>query len=164
LTTAFGISQATTPRFRALLVAEGRLPSQWHDDLVVGAPGRGMPPLEPNCEVRVLQEDQEDRRVAGQLRQFDRDAGDRALVVLVGDGQLDRFPADLSSQRWHLLIADEALRYANPATEAHRGAAPGAPQRRRGLLAADRHAAQQVKRGACGTPFDVLRSAQCALR
>ena len=32
---------------------------------------------------------------------------------------LDRYPADLQVIPWHLLIADEALRYANPATDAH---------------------------------------------
>ena len=42
-----------------------------------------------------------------------------AGVVLVPNGVLDRYPADLQVIPWHLLIADEALRYANPATEAH---------------------------------------------
>ena len=36
---------------------------------------------------------------------------------------LDRYPADLQAIPWHLLIADEALRYANPATEAHQALA-----------------------------------------
>ena len=36
---------------------------------------------------------------------------------------LDRYPADLQVIPWHLLIADEALRYANPATEAHQALA-----------------------------------------
>jgi hypothetical protein len=40
--------------------------------------------------------------------------------VLVGDGLLDRSAADLAAIRYHLLVADEALRYANPDTEAHR--------------------------------------------
>ena len=39
--------------------------------------------------------------------------------MLVPNGVLDRYPADLQVIPWHLLIADEALRYANPATEAH---------------------------------------------
>ena len=108
---------ATTPRFRALLVAEGRLLSQWHDELVHGAPGRAMPPLAPNCRVRILDAA---GPVAGQLRRLDREAGEQALVVLVGDGLLDRSPADLAAIRYHLLVADEALRYANPDTEAHR--------------------------------------------
>ena len=40
-------------------------------------------------------------------------------MVLVPNGALDRYPADLQVIPWHLLIADEALRYANPATDAH---------------------------------------------
>ena len=36
---------------------------------------------------------------------------------------LDRYPSDLQAIPWHLLIADEALRYANPATEAHQALA-----------------------------------------
>jgi hypothetical protein len=39
--------------------------------------------------------------------------------VLAPNSVLDRYPADLQAIPWHLLIADEALRYANPATEAH---------------------------------------------
>ena len=53
------------------------------------------------------------------LRRFDRELGDRPGVALVANSVLDRYPADLQTIPWHLLIADEALRYANPATEAH---------------------------------------------
>ena len=35
------------------------------------------------------------------------------------NGALDRHPNQLEAIAWHLLIADEALRYANPATHAH---------------------------------------------
>ncbi|MGB0093707.1 MAG: hypothetical protein WBP81_14405, partial [Solirubrobacteraceae bacterium] len=42
---------ATTDRFRALLVAEGRLLGQWREELTRGAPGRGLPPLAPNVHV-----------------------------------------------------------------------------------------------------------------
>ena len=111
---------STTRRFRAMVVAEGRLLGQWRDELTKGAPGRGLPPLAPNVELLVL-DDQ--RQVAGQLRVFDRELGDRPGVVLCGNGTLDRYPADLQAIRWHLLIADEALRYANPATEAHQALA-----------------------------------------
>ena len=111
---------STTRRFRAMVVAEGRLLGQWRDELTKGAPGRGLPPLAPNVELLVL-DDQ--RQVAGQLRAFDRELGDRPGVVLCGNGTLDRYPADLQAIRWHLLIADEALRYANPATEAHQALA-----------------------------------------
>ena len=103
-----------------MVVAEGRLLGQWRDELTKGAPGRGLPPLAPNVELLVL-DDQ--RQVAGQLRAFDRELGDRPGVVLCANGILDRYPADLQAIRWHLLIADEALRYANPATEAHQALA-----------------------------------------
>jgi hypothetical protein len=107
---------ATTRRLRAMIVAEGRLLGQWHDELTRGAPGRSLPPLAPNLEVLVVDER---RPVAGQIRDFDRALADRPGVVLVPNGALDRYPADLQVIPWHLLIADEALRYANPATDAH---------------------------------------------
>ncbi len=44
-------------------------------------------------------------------------------MVLVPNSVLDRYPSDLQAIPWHLLIADEALRYANPATEAHQALA-----------------------------------------
>jgi hypothetical protein len=108
------------PRFRGLVVAEGRLLGQWREELTRGAPGRGLPPLAPNVELLVLADD---RQIAGQIRRFDRDLGDRPGVVLAANGVLDRYPADLHAIPWHLLIADEALRYANPATEAHQALA-----------------------------------------
>jgi Helicase conserved C-terminal domain len=107
---------STTKRLRAMIVAEGRLLGQWHDELVRGAPGRALPPLAPHLEVRVVDER---RPVAGQIREFDRALADRPGVVLVPNSVLDRYPADLQVIPWHLLIADEALRYANPATDAH---------------------------------------------
>jgi len=36
---------ATTSRLRAMIVAEGRLLGQWRDELLKGAPARGLPPL-----------------------------------------------------------------------------------------------------------------------
>jgi hypothetical protein len=111
---------STQPRFRGLVIAEGRLLSQWHDELTRGAPGRGLPPLAPNLELLVLADD---RQIAGQIRRFDGDLGDRPGVVLAANSVLDRFPADLQAIPWHLLVADEALRYANPATEAHQALA-----------------------------------------
>ena len=107
---------STTTRFRALLVAEGRLLGQWRDELTLGILGRGLPPLAANLEVLVLDEQ---RPLAGQIRAFDRELGDRGGVVLASNGTLDRFATDLQAIAWHLLIADEALRYANPATDAH---------------------------------------------
>ena len=110
----------TQPRFRGLVVAEGRLLGQWREELERGALGRGLPPLAPNVELLVISDD---RQVAGQIRQFDRELADRPGVVLAANSVLDRYPADLQTIRWHLLIADEALRYANPATEAHQALA-----------------------------------------
>jgi hypothetical protein len=111
---------ATQPRFRGLVVAEGRLLGQWREELARGAPGRGLPPLAPNVELLVVSDD---RQVAGQIRRFDRELGDRPGVVLAANSVLDRYPADLQAIPWHLLIADEALRYANPATDAHQALA-----------------------------------------
>jgi hypothetical protein len=111
---------STQPRFRGLVVAEGRLLGQWREELAQGAPGRGLPPLAPNLELLVLSDD---RQIAGQIRRFDRELGDRPGVVLAANSVLDRYPADLQAIPWHLLIADEALRYANPATEAHQALA-----------------------------------------
>jgi hypothetical protein len=116
------IAQRATvqPRFRGLLVAEGRLLGQWREELTRGAPGRGLPPLAPNVEVLVLDDC---RQVAGQIRTFDRDLGERPGLVLAANGVLDRYPADLQAVHWHVLFADEALRYVNPATEAHQALA-----------------------------------------
>ena len=111
---------STQPRFRGLVIAEGRLLGQWRDELTRGAPGRGLPPLAPNVELVALSDE---RQVAGQIRRFDRELGDRPGVVLAANSLLDRYPADLQAIPWHLLIADEALRYANPATEAHQALA-----------------------------------------
>ena len=48
---------STQPRFRGLVVAEGRLLGQWREELAQGAPGRGLPPLAPNLELLVLSDD-----------------------------------------------------------------------------------------------------------
>jgi hypothetical protein len=110
----------TQPRFRGLVIAEGRLLGQWREELTRGAPGRGLSPLAPNVELLAISDD---RQVARQIRQFDRRLADRPGVVLAANSVLDRYPADLQAIPWHLLIADEALRYANPATEAHQALA-----------------------------------------
>ena len=85
-----------------------------------GAPGRGLPPLAPNVELLVLDHD---RQVAGQLRAFDRQLGDRPGVVLCANSILDRYPGRPAGIRWHLLVADEALRYVNLPTAAHQALA-----------------------------------------
>src|SRR4051812_3094029 len=61
---------ATTARFRGMIVAEGRLLAQWRDELLHGAPARGLPPLAPNIEVLMLAEH---GPLAGRLRRFDRE-------------------------------------------------------------------------------------------
>src|SRR4051794_29903582 len=122
VTTARALAQraAVTTRLRALVVAEGRLLGQWRDELVRGAPGRGLPPLAPNVDVLVLADH---GSIAGQIRAFDRRLGERPGIVLASNSVLDRHPADLLAIPWHLLVADEALRYVNPATDAHRALA-----------------------------------------
>lgn len=110
---------ASTARFRAVVSADGRLLEQWRSELLDGAPGRGMPPLAPNVEVLIVDER---TSPAAQLRAWDRQLGDRAGLVLVPDNILDRYPSEMCSLRWHLWVGDEALRYVNPATEAHRSA------------------------------------------
>jgi hypothetical protein len=150
ITTGRALSQRASvqARFRGLVIAEGRLLGQWRDELTKGAPGRGLPPLAPNCELLVI-DDQ--RPVAGQLRGFDREVGDKAGVVLCANSILDRYPADLQALRWHVLIADEALRYANPATEAHQALA----QVRFGA-AADCWLLTATRRGKSAEHLDVL--------
>ena len=137
-----------TRRLRALVVAEGRLLGQWRDELTLGAPGRGLPALAPNVDVLVL-DDQ--RPIAAQIRTFDRTIGDRAGVVLCPNGALDRFPGQLEAIQWHVLIADEALRYANPATHAHQ-----ALRRVRLASAADCWLLTATPRGKTAEHLDVL--------
>ena len=111
---------ATIRGFRGLVIAGPRLINQWFEELTVGAPSRGLPPLAPNCEVLII-----DERipVAAQVRRFHRDLGDRPGVVLVGTGVMERFARELAVIHWHFAVADEIHRYRNPATEAHRALA-----------------------------------------
>jgi len=110
---------ATTPRFRGLMTADGRLMLQWRGELLDGNQLSGMPPLAPNVDVLVIDER---TSPASQIRQWDRELGDRPGVALVPDGILDRYPSDLAVISWHVWIADEAVRYVNPATTSHRSA------------------------------------------
>lgn len=107
----------TTQGLRALVAAEGRLLGQWLTELTEGAPARGMPPLVPNARVQLLDERSS---IAAQVRALHRGCGSDAGIVLVPNSILDRYPGDLTVIGWHVLVADEALRYVNPATEAHR--------------------------------------------
>ena len=112
---------STQPRFRGLVVAEGQ---------AARPVARGAHPRRARAagchrwrRTSSCSCSRDDRQVAGQIRRFDRELGDRPGVVLASNSVLDRYPADLQAIPWHLLIADEALRYANPATEAHQALA-----------------------------------------
>ena len=111
---------ATTPRFRALVVASPRLLNQWHEELTLGARDHGLPPLAPNCEVAVLDERSP---VSAQVRHLHRRLGARPGVVLCATGMMERFARELAVIHWHLGVVDEIHRYRNPATEAHRALA-----------------------------------------
>ncbi|MGO9750361.1 MAG: hypothetical protein ACLP22_02385 [Solirubrobacteraceae bacterium] len=108
---------STQPRFRGLVIAEGRLLGQWREELTHGAPGRGLAALAPNLELLVVSDE------PGRSAPLTAIWGNRPGVVVAPNSVLDRYPADLQAIPWHLLIADEALRYANPATEAHQALA-----------------------------------------
>jgi len=110
---------ARTPRWRGFVTADGRLLDQWRSELHDGAPSRGMPPLAPNVDILIVDER---TSPAAQLRAWDRRLGDQPGLALIPDSILDRYPADVCAITWHLWLADEALRYVNPATEAHRAA------------------------------------------
>ncbi|MGO9898732.1 MAG: hypothetical protein ACLP0J_03320 [Solirubrobacteraceae bacterium] len=77
-------------------MAEGRLLGQWREELAQGAPGRGLPSLAPNLELLVVSDD---RQIAGQIRSFDRELGDRPGVALVPNSVLDRYPSDRRRSR-----------------------------------------------------------------
>ena len=106
----------TTRRLRALVVAEGRLLGQWRDELTARRARPRAAALAPNVDVLVLDDQRPDRRPDPRLRPRARRPRRRRAVP---NGALDRFPGQLEAIDWHLLIADEALRYANPATHAH---------------------------------------------
>ena len=71
--------------------------------------------------------------------------------MLCPNGALDRFPGQIEATNWHLLIADEALRYANPATQAHQ-----ALRRVRLSCAADCWLLTATPRGKSAEHLDVL--------
>ena len=111
---------ATTTGFRGMVIVEGRKITQWYEELKLGAPERGLPPLAPNCEVMILDER---TPIAAQIRRFHRELGPRAGVVLVSNGLMERFHRELAVIHWHFAVADEAHRYRNTATDAHRALA-----------------------------------------
>ena len=121
ISTGRGLAHRATmqPRFRGLVVAEGGLLGQWREELERGAPGRGLLPLAPNVELLVISDD----------RQVARRSASSTAGSPTAPASCSRRTACLTATRpmqairWHLLIADEALRYANPATEAHQALA-----------------------------------------
>jgi hypothetical protein len=107
---------AATERFRALIIASPRLLAQWQSELTKGDPGRGLPPLAPNCRVMIIEDD---RGVGAQIRRFHTESGAAGGVVLCGTGVMERYHRELAVIDWHLGVADEIHRYRNAATEAH---------------------------------------------
>ena len=82
---------STQPRFRGLVVAEGRLLGQWREELTRGAPGRGLPPLAPNVELLVLS-DERQARVRQRLAEDQPEEVVRDVVVV-----RDRAPVTLTA-------------------------------------------------------------------
>ena len=123
ITTGRALAHRAAPRrgFRAMIVAEGRLLGQWRDELPRGAPARGLPPLAPNVEVLVLADRRSDRRAAPRLRPRARRPAPASCSWPTACSTATR--PSWQAIAWHLLIADEALRYANPATDAHQALA-----------------------------------------
>jgi hypothetical protein len=107
---------ATKSGFRGILVARGRLLPQWRSELLHGAPPR-LPAVAPQLQALIIDERSS---VSAQLRQFHRQLGDAAGLVMVSDGILERHLADLKLLDYDLLVADEGHNYANPATGAAR--------------------------------------------
>ena len=134
---------STTRRFRAMVVAEGRLLGQWRDELTKGAPGRGLPPLAPNVELLVL-DDQ--RQVAGQLRAFDRELGDRPGRGAVRQQHARPLPGRPAGNPLAPADRRRGAPLRQPGDRGPSGARPGSLRRGRRLLASDRHPARQERR------------------
>ena len=134
---------STQPRFRGLVVAEGRLLGQWREELTRGAPGRGLPPLAPNVELLVLSDE---RQVAGQIRRFDRELGDRPGVVLAAEQPARPLPVRPADDPVAPADRRRGAPLREPVDRGAPGARTGAVRCRRGLLALDRHPARQERR------------------
>jgi hypothetical protein len=85
-----------------MIVVEG----QWREELLAGAPARGLPPRAPNLEVLVLAEH---RPLAGRLRAFDRALGERPEVALHGRDRRAQGPGRLRRNRAKLRVAASVL-------------------------------------------------------
>jgi hypothetical protein len=135
---------ATTPRLRACVVAEGRLLSQWHDELSRGAPGRGLP-LAPNVEPADARRDAPARRPAARLRpparRASRRRAGRERAVRPPPGRAAGDPLAPARRR-----RGAPLR--QPGHRRPPGAQAGPPRISRRLLALDGDAARQVGRAA----------------
>ena len=112
---------STQPRFRGLVVAEGRLLGQWREELAQRRAGPRA--AAAGAEPRAARARPTIGRSPGRSAASTASSATGPGVVLAPNSVLDRYPADLQAIPWHLLIADEALRYANPATEAHQALA-----------------------------------------
>ena len=84
-------------------------------------PGAGCRRWRPTSRCSSLVRARLDRRADPRVRPRARRAA--AASCSPPTALLDRHPADLQTIPWHLLVADEALRYVNPATDAHRALA-----------------------------------------
>ena len=107
---------ALTPGFRGILIATGRLLSQWRVELSEGHPGR-LQALAPHVRTLMLLDE---LPIAPQISAFHRELGDKPGLVLCSRSILERFERDLEVIHYHLLYGDEAHHYVNPATAAHR--------------------------------------------
>ena len=128
----------TTARFRAMVVAEGRLLGQWRDELLAGAPARGLPPLAPNIDVLIVADHGPDRGPASSLRSRARRSPGRRP-----GGQRRARPPSRRARRARLASPDRrrgaALRQPGDRRAPGTRATTDVVSRR--LLAADRHAA-----------------------
>lgn len=105
-----------TTGFRGMLIASGRLLSQWRRALAEGEPGR-VAALAPHVSTLLL----DDRLpIAPQISAFHCELGDRPGLVMCSQSVLERFQRDLEVINYHLLYVDEGHHYVNPATAAHR--------------------------------------------
>ena len=111
---------STQPRFRGLVVAEGRLLGQWREELARAPRGAGCHRWRrtSSCSCSPTS-----GRSPGRSGGSTASSATGQASCSLPNSVLDRYPADLQAIPWHLLIADEALRYANPATEAHQALA-----------------------------------------
>ena len=133
----------TQPRFRGLVIAEGRLLGQWREELTRGAPGRGLEPLAPNVELLAISDDRPGSPADPPVRPPARRPPRRRPRPQQRARPLPRRPAG------DPLASADRRRGAPLRQPRHRGAPgprPGALRSGRGLLAVDGHPARQELR------------------